>query len=77
MTLTEQAAELGAKAFHAGKSSVPIHDPEYMELMKSNPDKSIGSSLLIVTAWTKAWHKANIDAPVPGLDAYNRTKGKN
>lgn len=56
------AAELGRKAYEAGKLSVPALDPNLMTLLKGF---KIGEGgLEVITAWTDAWHKANIEASV-------------
>lgn len=56
------AAELGRKAFEAGKMAIPALDPELMKLLKGF---NIGDGgVEVITAWADAWHKANIEAPV-------------
>lgn len=54
------AAELGAAAFAAGKPSVPALDPALKALLVGN---RIGEGMEILTAWTQAWHKANVAQP--------------
>lgn len=53
------AAVLGTKAFQEGRKPVPCHDKELLELVRQNPNKEIGASLPLLTAWSDAWHLAN------------------
>lgn len=54
--------EMGRKAFISGKSSAPAQSKEFMDSIKN--DKSHLSEKM--TAFSKGWHTANLDAPVPG-----------
>lgn len=62
----ERAAQLGKAAFEAGKMCVPAHDPAVMGLLKG---KQVGdpATVAILDAWLRAWHEANLAAPVEGL----------
>lgn len=53
------AAVLGTKAFHEGRKSIPAQDNELLQLIAQNPNKEIGSSISLLTAWSIAWHLSN------------------
>jgi len=53
------AAVLGTQAFRNGKQPIPALDKELMRLVAQNPNKEIGASLPLLTAWSNAWHLAN------------------
>ena len=52
-----EAYELGTKAFHEGRSSVPAQNKEILELIKG---KEIGEGTPILKAYSKGWHQANL-----------------
>ena len=64
----EKAAKLGTEAFEKGLKAVPMHDPSLQRLIK-DAGVIVGSETWseMVDAWSKAWHKANLAAPVPGM----------
>lgn len=67
-----QAAALGAQAFADGKSSVPAQSVELAELMRGE-----GNGVLpLLTAYSDAWHAANMAAPVPEADDVPESKDK-
>lgn len=61
MSKAEKAAKLGAEAFHAGKPRNPT--PDIVKLLE--PGAPMGSSIPLFDAWTKAWDRENLKAPVP------------
>ncbi len=74
MTLDErirEAARLGEKAFNEGRGAVPALDPNLRPLLKGN------ECLPVIVAWSNAWHKANLDAPVivDGVDIVKEIRG--
>lgn len=58
----KQAAARGAEAFRQGLSSASAQDPEFMKLLQGISDPKEAN--LILEAWRKAWHEANLAAPV-------------
>lgn len=60
--LEAKASALGTKAFNEGKGSVPATNPEIMKLLEG---LEVGQGKAILEAYTKAWQKANLAAPVP------------
>lgn len=54
---------LGAKAFAAGIVSAPALDAEVAKVIKMIPNNT-KAILALLTGWSKAWHEANIAAPV-------------
>lgn len=44
--------------------AVPRCDPALMQLLRENADGP-GISIPLLDAWSRAWHAANIEAPVP------------
>lgn len=60
----KQAAEFGKSAFEKGMHSAPANDSRVMKLIGTGPVGDM-RTLLILDAWNKAWHKANLEAPVP------------
>lgn len=59
----QEAALLGEEAFAQGKKRVPAQDAALMALIEAN-SSGIGSSIPLMDAWTAAWDKANLAAPV-------------
>lgn len=57
------AGELGKKAFENGLMATPIRDPELRKLTVC-PDPGMDNTIKILDAWSKAWHAANLAAPV-------------
>ena len=55
------AATLGTIAFNEGRSCVPVRDSKLMEILKERCVE-IGSSIPFTSAFTKAWHAANLSA---------------
>ncbi len=61
---TIKAADLGRKAFHAGKMRVPAWDAELGSMYAGRTVKQV---IDMLDAWLKAWDTANLAAPVPGF----------
>lgn len=61
---TEVAAALGKESFENGLMRTPAHDPKLMNLLKG---RAVGESAPILSAWLKAWDKANLSAPIPDV----------
>lgn len=53
----KEAYELGTRAFHEGKSSVPAQNKEVLEMIRG---KEIGEGTPILKAYSKGWHQANL-----------------
>lgn len=68
-----KAEALGQKAFAEGRTSTPALDPALNELLKGKGN----GCLPILNAWTRAWHRANLDAPVivDGVDIVKEMRG--
>jgi len=64
-TPIEQARALGRAAFDRGVKAVPALDPELMKLVPERPDAE--GRVALYAAWSKAWHAANLAAPVEGM----------
>jgi hypothetical protein len=62
-----KAAALGRIAFEEGRMSVPALDPALCEMLKGCP-----CILAVLEAWSRAWHAANLAAPVPGFPELTR-----
>jgi hypothetical protein len=58
------ASAAGRAAFERGAMAVPRCDPALMQLLRENADDP-GISIPLLDAWSRAWHAANIEAPVP------------
>lgn len=56
-----QAQALGKRAFEDGLAAVPARDPELQKMYGH------GDTTRILDAWIRGWHRANAEAPVPGL----------
>lgn len=58
----QKALEMGKEAFHNGKKSIPVFDPNLMQLLKENDQekKPFGSSSQLLNAWSTGWHQENI-----------------
>lgn len=71
MTTTSQPTEadikraaaevLGHMAFKNGKTRVPAHDANVLELLKGN---KIGEGIPVLTAWLRGWDNANLSADI-------------
>ena len=59
--LKQEATTLGSSAFTADKKRIPAHDARLMQMVQDNK----GMAIPLMTAWLKAWDKANLSAPVP------------
>lgn len=57
----ELAGKLGRAAFERGAMCVPALDQALGELLKGSGN----DCLPLITAWSKAWHAANLAAPMP------------
>jgi len=55
------AATLGTIAFNEGRSCVPVLDSKLMDIIKENCVE-IGSSIKFTSAFSEAWHAANLSA---------------
>lgn len=65
--LIEEAARLGEAAFEAGKKPVPAMDRGLGRLLeKHRGEMQFGESLPLLEAWSDAWTRANLRAPVNG-----------
>ena len=60
MTTAEKAAKLGAEAFHAGKPRNPTAD--VVKLLERGKPQPLSP---LFDAWTRAWDRENLKAPVP------------
>jgi hypothetical protein len=60
--LEQEAARLGKEAFLAGDSSTPVKSLPFWMFLHAHADEPF---LPLLKAWTNAWHKANLEAPVP------------
>lgn len=69
----KQAAEFGKSAFEKGMHSAPANDSRVMALLGRGPVGDM-RTLLILDAWNKAWNKANLEAPLPGVDTKKEDK---
>lgn len=58
------ASAAGRAAFERGAMAVPRCDPALMQILRENADGP-GISIPLLDAWSRAWHAANIEAPVP------------
>ena len=61
----DEAAILGTKAFNDGKKCIPAQDAKLMQLLKGLPVG--GGGTIIMKAWSDAWHKQNLKAPVEAV----------
>ncbi len=66
-----EAALLGTAAFNESRKCVPAHDSTLLEMFVGR-DVGItpageASTVAILKAWSKAWHDANLAAPVPAI----------
>lgn len=66
--LVKRAFKRGREAYAAGLRSIPAHDPELTTLIDELGDKTVGKSIPLLRAWSKGWHAANLEAPVPQPD---------
>lgn len=63
----DEAARIGKEAFSSGQTRAPATSKAVLDLIEKND----GHAVAIMDAFTKAWDKANLAAPVDGT-----TKGK-
>lgn len=61
------ASAAGKAAFERGAKAIPIHDPALMQILRENPGE-MGACIPFLDAWSKAWHSANVAAPVPEVE---------
>ena len=55
------AAVLGTIAFNEGKTAIPYHDKNLIELIREYSTK-MGDSIPLLKAWSQSWHAANLAA---------------
>lgn len=72
-TRAQMATIIGQQAFAMGKEASPMKDPQLMKLLEG---VGPGEGLPILEAWHNAWHKANANAPVPGIPERPTAKPK-
>ncbi len=73
-TERQRAEQLGQAAFDAGRPAASAQDPAFMDWLKersdAQPDATKRPSLIpLLEAWNSGWHKANMEAPAPAVDA--------
>lgn len=68
-----KAAELGKKAFEEGRPCIPALDVEFNVACITG--LKVGEGLPVLDAWMGAWTKANLAAPVLGMDALPEDRG--
>ena len=59
----KESAELGKKAFHAGKKRVPALDKDLMDLIKKSKGKD-GFASNFMKAWLDSWDRENLKQKV-------------
>lgn len=64
--MTEIGEEFGAAAFAAGIHAAPALDREFLAFIGSL-GLPIGGSLPALKGWSRAWHRANLAAPLSPL----------
>ena len=62
--LIKTAFHLGQAAFTNGIKSAPFRDKEMMNLLAGLKLKIGEGGADLMAAWSKGWHKANLQAPI-------------
>lgn len=64
--LVIEARKAGEAAFKSGLPSLPMDDPKMVNILSDKGIK-MPERVKIFESWAKAWHKANLNQPIPGV----------